>query len=171
MNGYFLFAAFLIFSSMRAPESFASEKVVVQDNYKPPMKIDSDLEGIMIRMLKNPALRSEFHQRLLNTTVYAIQEKGNIPLGNQAPRVAQKDEQVRIRITQIDGRTMTPIFTSLEHMESFVNSGAAAYLGMKAADFLRMTQGSILILNPGTASAVTLNPKEVAEILKAESPK
>ena len=124
---------------------------------------ENELERALVAASTDPVARPQF---------YVVFVASEIFVSNYGPAVSAQEEQGMLKAgaelafhpLQHDGREMLPIFSSLRRLQNFIPEDAH-YLAMKTMDFLKLTQGATLILNPGSEYGKELTPSEVASIL------
>lgn len=124
---------------------------------------ENDLERSLVKAASDPAHRPQFYRDLIEADIFVIQHGKRPPEG--AERVTL-DEGMQIQIANIEyqGKPYIPIFTSLPRLEAIL-SGEAAYLGINALEFFRMTSGSGIMLNPGSDYGKEITPDEARSLV------
>lgn len=123
----------------------------------------NELERLLIQAHRSPASRPAFYQELLRSNVFVI--RTGPPPATTRSRVAGEGETLSVHSWQADGRTVIPIFSSLPRLQAFVTE-EVGYVALNAEEFLRMTLGSVLLLNPGTEYEKEFTPQEAAALLE-----
>jgi len=122
----------------------------------------NDLERSLVRAATDPAHRPSFSRDILDSDIFVIQEKQ--PSGVQGLREFQAGEEVALQTWEQDGKKLTAIFSSLDRLLDFVQA-ESGYLQMKARDFMGLTLGTTLLLNPGSEYGKEFLPAEVESML------
>jgi len=130
----------------------------------------NDLERSLVQATKDPAHRPGFYRDFIDAEIFAVRhgrpsadiEGGSVNEGRSTELTA--GGTLQLMTWDKDGQTIIPIFSSLPRLQGFIKE-EANYIGMKAEDFLGMTRGAALILNPGSAYGKEFTAKEVASIL------
>jgi len=122
----------------------------------------NDLERSLVQATKDPAHRPGFYRDFVDAEIFAVQHG---PAGADIEGGGVNEAGILQLMTwDKDGQTIIPIFSSLPRLQGFIKE-EANYIGMKAEDFLGMTRGAALILNPGSAYGKEFTAKEIASIL------
>jgi hypothetical protein len=122
-----------------------------------PFQPQNDLEVALLAAAADTAARPRFYRALLESNVLIV------PVGQQPSvlgGVVQGESPIALKAIEIEGRTHTPFFSS----ENRLLPGTP-YLGLKARDFLHMTKGAHLVLNPGSDYGKLFVPAEVERLL------
>lgn len=123
----------------------------------------NDLERSLMRAAEDPAHRPQFYKDLVKSDILIIQHGEHPP--EKEERVTLKEgETIQIENMEFQGKPHIPIFSSVPRLQAVI-TGEVAYLGMNALDFLKMTMGSALILNPGSDYGKEITPQEAASII------
>ena len=120
----------------------------------------NDLERSLMKAADDPAHRPQFYRDLAGADLFVVQHGGDLPEQEQ-PVMLQAGSSVQLRHMERDGKTYLPIFTSLRRLEA-VLPDKATYLRMNAREFLKLTRGATLLLNPGSAYGKEITPEEAA---------
>lgn len=123
----------------------------------------NELERSLIKAAEDPAHRPQFYKDFVASDIFIVQH------GTQPPKSHGRvtlDEGMKLQIANIEfkGKPHIPIFSSLPRLQSTI-TGEVAYLGINALDFLKMTQGSPLILNPGSDFGKEITSEEAGSIV------
>ncbi|MBI4717685.1 MAG: enhanced serine sensitivity protein SseB C-terminal domain-containing protein [Planctomycetes bacterium] len=123
----------------------------------------NELERLLVQALRSPASRPQFYQEFLRSNVFVI--RTGPPPAETRCRVAGEGETLSVHSWQAEGRTVIPIFSSLPRLQAFITEDVG-YVSLSAEEFLRMTLGSVLLLNPGTEYEKEFTPQEAAALLE-----
>ena len=125
-------------------------------------KPENKLESVLVKATTDPASRSQFYRELLQADLFVIGESASDePLDS---RVTAEGEQLRVRNIEFDGQLHLPVFSSLARLQVTL-SEPAGYLALNGRTLLEMTQGTPLVLNPGSDYGKVLTCEEVASLL------
>ena len=119
------------------------------------------LEESLVAAVHDPACRPQFYRDLLESEIYAIQE--GVPESEGKVTLAE-DTEVRLRMIEWNGKPFIPIFTSLERLQTVLQD-EVGFLSLNALQFMQITQGADLVLNPGSDYGKEFLKDEVASIL------
>lgn len=115
-----------------------------------------------MRAATDPAHRPNFCRDVLDSDIFVIQDKRSA--GAQGLREFQAGEEVALRTWEQDGKKFAAIFSSLDRLREFVQV-ESGYLQMKARDFMELTLGTTLVLNPGSEYGKEFLPTEIESML------
>lgn len=119
-----------------------------------PFEPENDLEHALVRASNDAAHAADFYKCLVDSVVLFIQR----------PVASGNDESVGIATMDIDGAMHLPIFSSLTRLQETI-SQEVSYAGVNALEFLRMTAGSPLVLNPASDYGKQITAEEAAAIV------
>ncbi len=117
----------------------------------------NELESALVAGATDESARPRFYETLLNSQVFIV------PVAAPPPTVdgiVQADTKLSLSMMEINGAPHVPFFSS----ETRLAEGTP-FIGMAALDFLKITLGSSLILNPGSSYGKAFLPAEVASLL------
>lgn len=119
------------------------------------------LEALFIEAVEDENLRPEFYAQLYTSDVFVIPQN-EVEINNNA---VAPGTQLQL-FALADGEDMYVVFfTSQERIAEELGEGTN-FLAMKGADFFRLTQGSMLIMNPNCPIGKPFMPDEVDEIIR-----
>ena len=121
----------------------------------------NDLERSLMQASEDAAQRPQFYQDFLKADLFAIEEG---PPRQSGPLALAKGAPVTLMTFNREGHTIVPIFSSLPRMQAFIKK-EVNYVAMKTPDFLNMTKGTTLVLNPGSDYGKEFTAAEIASIL------
>lgn len=110
----------------------------------------------------DPAHRHQFYKDLSQSDFYVIQE-GDIPEAH-GKVVLEKGVQLKIQNIEHNGRPYIPVFSSLPRLKSILNR-EVGYVALNAIEFMRIIQGSEIILNPASPYGKEFSKDEIISIL------
>lgn len=123
---------------------------------------ENKLESALVKAATDPASRSQFYRELLEADLLVIGESAsNEPLGS---RVAAEGERLHVRHMEFEGQVHLPVFSSLARLQANL-SEPVGYLALNGRTLMEMTQGTPLVLNPGSDYGKVLTSGEVASLL------
>jgi hypothetical protein len=124
---------------------------------------ENELEVSFMKAAADAAHRPQFYKDLAAAEIFFIRHGATPSDRNEVVSVA-KGEPVQIRNMEFNGKQYLPIFTSLRRLQAVLD-GRATYLKMNALEFFKLTQGTPLVLNPGSSVGKELTVNEVAAII------
>jgi hypothetical protein len=110
------------------------------------------LERSLVAAATDPAARPQFYRDLVAADLLVIQEPDAPP------------QQLKIRPVEVNGHDCLPVFSSLPRLQQFVDH-EVGYVAMNALEFMKITRGAFLLLNPGSDYGKEFLPEEIASIL------
>jgi hypothetical protein len=127
-----------------------------------PFEPQNPLEESLARACMDPAHRPQFYQDFLAAKILVIQD-GPAPL-EQGSTVLQPGQQLRIQSIEFQGKRCLPIFSSLPRLQAVIRT-EMGYLELVARDFLTLTRGAAVMLNPGSPYGKEFTADEIARML------
>jgi hypothetical protein len=127
-----------------------------------PFEPVNDLERSLIRAATDPAHRPQFYRDFLASEIFAVQQ-GPHPLPSSTTTL-HEGTRLCLMSLERDGRTIIAIFSSLPRLQVFIKQ-EETFISMKVREFLTMTEGVSLILNPGSDYGKEFTPQEIASLL------
>lgn len=122
----------------------------------------NELERLLIKAMSDPASRSLFYKELAQSTILTVQR--GAPPPERQERTLEPDDAIEIQCVEYEGQQYIPFFSSLAQLQA-VTSKDAAYLELNALDFMKMTLGTPLLLNPGSEYGKEFPPEEIESII------
>lgn len=123
----------------------------------------NDLERSLMKAASDPAHRPQFYRDLVQSDIFIVQH-GKRPPEKHGRVTLDEGMQIQIENIEYQGKPHIPIFSSLPRLQATI-SGEVAYLGINTLEFLKITLGSGLILNPGSDYGKEITPAEAASIV------
>lgn len=123
----------------------------------------NELERSLVRAASEPAHRPQFHRDLVAGTLLVINE-GAPPPDEPRETTLTEGTTIQLRHIEYEGRPCIPVFTSLARLREFVTE-PVAYLGFDTLDFLNLTAGTGLLLNPGADYGKEITADEARAIV------
>ena len=120
------------------------------------------LEESMLRASKDAAHRPQFYKDFLSAPIFVIQA-GPVPEKAGMTKL-EAGQTVSFPNMEKNGKSYIPIFTSLQELRRALKS-EAAYLSLNAREFLTLTKGADLLLNPMSELGKEFPKEEVAALL------
>jgi len=123
---------------------------------------ENKLESLLRLAASEPAHRPEFCKVLMQSPLLVLGESGDSLEGEK-----HLEEGSSLSIQhweQDDGTSVIPVFTSLETLQSSIESDES-YLEIPAQALFEMTLGSILMLNPDSEYGKEFLPEEIESLL------
>lgn len=115
---------------------------------------ENDLEDALMKAAKDPVNAPAFYREFIDGVVYFIQQQVASDDGNT----------VGIASIDVDGTNYLPIFTSVSRIQKMIDH-EVTYAGVNGKEFLRMTAGAPILLNPGSDYGKEILPDEAAAIV------
>jgi hypothetical protein len=122
----------------------------------------NDLERSLVKASTDPVHRPQFYRDFMGAKIFAV-EHGAVQHGTEH-RELRAGASLELRTWQREGVTVVPIFSSLARLQTFLTD-AASYLEMDVPDFLQMTRGANLMLNPGSEYGKEFTSAEITSLL------
>src|SRR5262245_36368905 len=118
----------------------------------------NQFERILMKAASDPAQRPQFYKDLTGAELFFIQE-GPLPEKNE--RIVLEEEQsLQIREIEQNGKRYIPVFSSLPRLQAVIES-EVSFMALNALEFMKITRGAELILNPGSDYAKEFTREEI----------
>ncbi|HEX2778327.1 MAG TPA: enhanced serine sensitivity protein SseB C-terminal domain-containing protein [Gemmatimonadaceae bacterium] len=121
------------------------------------------LERSLMRAAKDPAARPQFYRDLAESELYIIQHDAP-PDQAEGTQTLAAGMSLRIAPVEIDGKEYLPVFSSLPRLQAVLTS-EVGYIAINALEFMKITRGAELALNPGSEYGKIFTAAEIAGIL------
>ncbi|NCX93459.1 MAG: hypothetical protein EBX40_02140 [Gammaproteobacteria bacterium] len=118
---------------------------------------NEELEALLSLSQEDEEADAQFVRQLFESEIYFLGEIVDDTLPNDEAQIAVVDWETNT------GYHFIPAFTSMRMLEQCVAEDQP-YVKVKAIDFLMVTQGNVVSLNPGTSLERVFSPEEI-EIL------
>ncbi|HEX2951687.1 MAG TPA: enhanced serine sensitivity protein SseB C-terminal domain-containing protein [Armatimonadota bacterium] len=123
---------------------------------------ENRLEVSLMKAATDPSHKPQFYRDLVDSDIFII-HKNAMP-GSNGQIELPKGYTLKIRRTTINGKPYLPIFSSLTRLQCFVQE-ETTYLTLNALNFMEITQGADLVLNPTSDYGKEFSKEEVAAII------
>ena len=121
------------------------------------------LELLLRDSFKDPGHRPEFYRLLLDADLYVIGQTGRGAPGEYV--AGPGGEKVSIAGWKRDGKTLVPVFTSLERLNESV-SHPTTYIQLNGRALLELLDAhATVLLNPGCSVGKEMPPEELKALL------
>ena len=120
------------------------------------------LEESLVRAAADPAHRPQFYKDLIEHDLFIIEE--GPPPEKSGQRVLTEGYRLNVSTMEWNGKSYVPVFTSLPRLQAVLQH-EAGYIALNALEFMKITQGANLLLNPGSDYGKELPKEEVASII------
>lgn len=130
--------------------------------------LEKQLEELFLQALHEPAYRAEFLEQLMNSDIYFPGSTEQTDDSQTQERYLEENSTVNIKSWPNEqyGRII-PFFTSLEKM-SLAFESHENFICLSCKVFFKMTQGSLLILNPESNAIKEFTPYEIQYLLEGD---
>ena len=123
----------------------------------------NELEHALMQAAKDPAHGPEFYKQLVKSDIFIIQH-GQPPPAEEGMITLKAETSIQIMNIEYEGKPHIPVFSSIPRLQVILR-GEAAYIGINALEFLKITKGSDLILNPGSDYGKEITAGEASRII------
>lgn len=127
-----------------------------------PFDPQNNLEESLIKASSDPAHRPQFYKDLAGSDVFIVQE--GPPPESSGKKVLSEGMSLQLRNIEWEGRPYIPVFSSLPRLQAAIQE-EVGYLALNALEFMKITQGAELLLNPGSDYGKAFTKDEIASIL------
>jgi hypothetical protein len=122
----------------------------------------NEMERSLLRAATDPAHRPQFYRDFVASQIFVI--NAGEPPGPDGETTLREGYSMRLQTVEMDGKTYLPIFSSLPRLQAALQ-GQARYVALNALEFLKITRGADLVLNPGADYGKVFTAAEVESIL------
>jgi hypothetical protein len=126
-------------------------------------KPENALEKSLVKAAGDPAFVPEFYRDFAQADIFILQ-RGKRAQEKAGQLTLKEGETIQIQNIEHNGKPHIPIFSSLSRLRSVLDS-EVAYLGINALEFLKITKGSALLLNPGSDYGKEITAEEASSII------
>ncbi|HVG08001.1 MAG TPA: enhanced serine sensitivity protein SseB C-terminal domain-containing protein [Thermoanaerobaculia bacterium] len=119
------------------------------------------LEESLVKATTQPESRAQFYRDFLESELYLLPH-GEVPEIKDG--ALQTGSQVAFQAIAIEGKTWLPVFSSLPRLQAALED-ERSYLRMAARNFLELTRGADIMLNPGSEYGKEFVASEIAGLL------
>lgn len=122
----------------------------------------NELERSLTKAARDPAHRPQFYKDLVESEIFFINQ-GSPPPHNGCVTL-REGEEIGIQSIEFNDKAYLPIFSSLIRLQSFVRE-EVTYMAMNVRQFMEITRGAELLLNPGAEFGKEFTKEEVSALL------
>lgn len=123
---------------------------------------ENELERSLMRASTDPAHRTRFYGDFTASQIFVVNH--GEPLAGEGETTLEEGRSLRLQAVEWDGKPYLPIFSSLPRLHATLQ-GPASYVALNALEFLKITRGADLLLNPGSDYGKAFTAAEVESIL------
>ncbi|MEO8671831.1 MAG: enhanced serine sensitivity protein SseB C-terminal domain-containing protein [Tahibacter sp.] len=127
-----------------------------------PFEPQNELESALVRATTDAAERPRFLREFLDAQIFLIREGEGPPVEREG--MLQAGEKLALASWTIEGLDWLPVFSSLPRLEAALRE-PRAYLRMATRDFLDITRGANVVLNPNADYGKFFPAHEVSALL------
>lgn len=121
------------------------------------------LEQSLVEAQKDPLERPQFYKELVVSDLFIIQEAPILVEHGQ--KTLKEGDALQIRSVDLNGKAYLPVFSSLMRLQAFLPS-EAGYIALNALEFMKLTRGADILLNPGSDYGKAFLKEEVDAIIQ-----
>jgi hypothetical protein len=122
----------------------------------------NELERSLLKAAKDPSHRPQFYRDFLESDIFIINE-GPTP-ERPGPMVLNAGYELNTRSVQLNGKQYLQVFSSLLRIQVFVRH-QVSYFKLNTIEFMKLTNGDELVLNPGSDYGKQFTRSEIASML------
>lgn len=121
------------------------------------------LEFSLVKAATDPSHRPQFYKDLLKEDIFVIQEghNENLPVGKGT---LETGIQLHIRHMEWEGRPYIPVFSAIERLQLVIQE-EVSFIALNALEFMKITKGAELLLNPGLDYGKAFTQHEIAALI------
>ena len=129
---------------------------------------ENEMERVLMLASTDPAAGPQFYKEFANSEICVPEYSfGNSQREGESKLKAGTD--LVFLPTMRGGKEFLPIFSALSRLQIFIPEDAR-YMRIQTVEFLKLTQGAALVLNPGSEYGKEFTPSEVQSILNGWKP-
>jgi hypothetical protein len=122
----------------------------------------NELERSLLKAAKDPSHRPQFYRDFVESDIFIIND-GPAP-ERSGPMVLNVGHELNMRPVQINGKPYLPVFSSLLRLQAVLRH-ETSYFKLNALEFMKLTNGDELVLNPGSDYGKQFTRSEIASVL------
>lgn len=122
----------------------------------------NNLERSLVKAASDPAHRPQFYRDLAEADLFIIQE-GPLPEVS-GKTVLRESQTIQVRHMEWNGKAYIPVFSSLPRLQAALQE-EVGYLALNSIEFMKITRGTELILNPGSDYGKEFTKNEIASLI------
>jgi hypothetical protein len=123
---------------------------------------ENSLERSLMRAAEDPAHRPQFYRNLAESNLFIIQH--GPPPDRCGTTVLKEGYQLKIQHIDHNGKPYIPVFSSLIRLQQVLQE-EAGYVALNALEFMKITQGAEMLLNPGSDFGKEFTREEIQSIV------
>ncbi len=127
-----------------------------------PFDPQNNLEKSLIKAASDPAHRPQFYKDLAGSDFFIVQE--GPPPESSGKMVLPKGTSLQLQHIEWEERSYIPVFSSLSRLQATIQE-EVGYLALNAVEFMKITQGAELLLNPGSDYGKAFTKEEITSIV------
>ena len=127
-----------------------------------PFEPQNPFERSLMQAASDPAHRPQFYRDLASSDLFIIQE--GPPPEKSGRTVLKEGYSLQVRHIERNGKPFIPVFSSLARLQAAVQS-EVSYIALNALEFMKITRGAELILNPGSDFGKEFTKAEIESLL------
>lgn len=124
---------------------------------------ENELERSLMRAAADPAHRPQFYRDLVRSQIFLVSDRP-LPAAMTGSVTLSEATELQIRNIEHEGVAYVPIFSSVLRLRMTITEDVTS-IGTNAGEFLKITRGSALWLNPGSDYGKVITAEEAASIV------
>lgn len=123
---------------------------------------ENKLERSLVKASQDPAYGPQFFRDFIEADVFIIQ-RDSLPAQGGA-KVLQEGYEIKVQKIDVNGKLYIPVFSSLSRLQATLKDDAG-FLALNALEFLKITKGSDILLNPSADFGKEFTKDEIQSII------
>ena len=123
---------------------------------------ENDLERSLVQAAGDPAHRPQFYKDLVVSNIWVV--SAGPPVSERKQVTIPPGTTLQFQEIERDGKHYLPIFSSLPRLQAAIRE-EVSYLKVNAEEFLKMTRGAQVLLNPGSDYGKEFTVEEIAAVI------
>ena len=123
---------------------------------------ENPLEWSLMQAANDPAHRPQFYRDFVAADILVVSHGPSPPAEGET--AIPPGTKLMFQDIEMGGKRYLPIFSSLSRLQSAIR-GEARYLSLNAQEFLKLTRGAEVMLNPGCEYGKEFTREEIEAVL------
>ncbi|MCE3233207.1 MAG: SseB protein [Rickettsiaceae bacterium] len=120
------------------------------------------LEHSLVKASQDPVFRPQFYRDFCESEIFLIQQN-KLPAA-EGKIVLEQEHKLEIQNVRINENIYIPVFSSLQMLQFYITD-KVGYVAINALEFLKITNGAAIFLNPNAAYGKEFTSNEVQSIV------
>ncbi|MCZ6863138.1 MAG: enhanced serine sensitivity protein SseB C-terminal domain-containing protein [Alphaproteobacteria bacterium] len=123
---------------------------------------ENNLERSLIKAAGDPAHHPQFYRDIVESDFFLVQH--GPPPEQSCSTVIKEGSQLDFQNMEFNGKHYIPVYSSLHRLQAALQEDAG-YIALNALEFMKLTHGAELLLNPGSDFGKEFSKVEIQSII------